>query len=211
MELDLGAGFRLRRAAPADLPAFRRVCLLTGDAGKDASHLHDDPDLVGDFFAVPYAILEPGNAFAVEGPAGVAGYVLSAFDSRAFYQRMASECLPRLRARAADPGPDETQWRGSDWVRRLVHHPHFDLPPVLAPFPSHGHIDLLPEAQGRGVGRTAFAFLMSRLAAAGSPGMHLQVHPENMRAQAFYRALGFVSLTSDELPADTHFMARTLP
>ena len=45
MELDLGAGFRLRPATPADMPAFRCVCLLTGDAGEDASHLHDDPDL----------------------------------------------------------------------------------------------------------------------------------------------------------------------
>jgi ribosomal protein S18 acetylase RimI-like enzyme len=211
MELDVGAGFRLRPAAPADMPAFRRVCLLTGDAGDDASHLHDDPDLVGDFFAVPYAVLEPEHAFAVEGRAGVAGYVLGALDSRAFYQRMAREWLPRLRARAADPGPDETRWRGSDWVRRLVHHPPFALPPVLAPFPAHGHIDLLPEAQGRGVGRGAFAFLMHRLAAAGSPGMHLQVHPQNHRAQRFYRALGFVSLVSDELPVDTHFMGRRLP
>jgi len=210
MGLGLAANVQLRPATPADFPAFRRICLQTGDAGKDATALHDDPDLIGDFFAVPYAVLEPEHAFAVEDLSGVVGYVLGALDSRAFYDRLEMEWLAPLRRRISDPGGEETAWRGSDWVRRLVHQPYLAVPPVLASYPSHGHIDLLPQAQGKGIGRRGFIHLMRLLGSAGSPGMHVQVHPKNLRAQRFYTALEFNRLDSPDLPADTWFMGHRL-
>jgi ribosomal protein S18 acetylase RimI-like enzyme len=199
--------FRLRAATPDDLPALYRVCLRTGDAGKDATHLQDDPDLLGEVFVGPYVMLEPNLAFTLEGPRGPAGYVLGALDTRRFNRRLKSEWLPRLRKLHADPGGDPKEWEGSDWVRHALHHPFLDLPPVLEPYPSHAHIDLLAEARGHGIGRHLMQTMMEHLAALGSPGLHLQVNPKNAAAQAFYRNLGFAPLSSSDLPADTLFMA----
>jgi ribosomal protein S18 acetylase RimI-like enzyme len=198
--------FRLRPATPADLAALYRVCLRTGDAGKDATHLQDDPDLLGEVFVGPYVMLEPELAFALEGGGRLAGYVLGALDTENFNQRLKSEWLPRLQRLHADPGDDSEQWQGSDWVRHEVHHPFLDVPAVLKPYPSHAHIDLLAEARGHGIGRHLMQTIMEELARLGSRGVHLQVHPRNTAAQAFYSNLGFVALSSSELPGDTLFM-----
>lgn len=208
--LELGDGFRLRQATPADHAALRLVCLKTGDSGSDATGREDDPDLLGDIYAVPYQVLEPDFAFVVESPGGVCGYVLGALDTKAFNARLEREWFAPLRERIADPGADRSAWRGSDWARYHIHHPELDVPAPLAPYPSHGHIDLLPVAQGRGIGSKAMDELMARLRAAGSPGMHLQVSPVNRRARRFYVRLGFEVLRSGELPSHSTFMARRL-
>lgn len=45
---------------PRFLPDLYRICLLTGD-----SALYCDPDLLGHYFAAPYAVLEPAPAFVL--------------------------------------------------------------------------------------------------------------------------------------------------
>ncbi|MEW9834672.1 GNAT family N-acetyltransferase [Mesorhizobium marinum] len=191
MILDLGGGFVLRHALAADHEALCRVCLMTGDAGADASAREDDPTLMGQIYAVPYQVLEPDLAFVLEGEPGVSGYLFGALDTAAFYARLEADWYPALRRHVRDPGQDRTAWRNSDWARHAIHHPSLDVPDSLADFPSHGHIDLLPEARGRGVGRRCVEFLEGRLAKAGSTGLFLDVHPRNRGAQRFYAALGY--------------------
>lgn len=200
--------FRLRQADLADMPAVYRVCLRTGDAGRDATTREDDPDALGHMFIGPYLVLEPRFAFVLDGPNGVAGYIMGALDTADFYRRMECDWLSSLRRRIRDPGPDESRWTGSDWVRHRIHHPPYPYPRALHAFPSHGHIDFLPEARGQGWGKRGFRHLMDALAAAGSPGMHLDVHPENASAIAFYETLGFAPVISDDLPAGSLTMAR---
>ncbi|WP_119269790.1 GNAT family N-acetyltransferase [Taklimakanibacter deserti] len=199
--------YSLRAATADDLPALYRVCLRTGDAGKDATHLQDDPDLLGEVFVGPYVMLEPDLAFTLQGPRGPAGYVLGALDTRDFNKRLKTHWLPRLQKLHADPGEDSGLWRGSDWVRHALHHPFLEFPPVLHPYPSHVHIDLLTEARGQGIGRHLMQTILEELARLGSPGVHLQVNPKNAAAQSFYRNLGFIPLSSADLPNDTLFMA----
>lgn len=208
--LDLGGGFSLRPATTQDHAALCLVCLKTGDTGADATEREDDPELLGLIYAVPYQVLEPDLAFAIEDSDGLCGYLFGAADTRAFNRRLAAEWYPALQKRIADPGPDPTRWHGSDWARHLVHHPDFDVPEALAPYPSHGHIDLLPQARGKGIGRRAMAFLEERLAAAGSPGLFLQVDPRNGNALAFYRAIGFEVLADPRLPAHSVYVAKRL-
>jgi ribosomal protein S18 acetylase RimI-like enzyme len=74
-----------------------------------------------------------------------------------------------------------------------IHHPP-PVPDVAARYPSHLHIDLLPEAQGRGYGRALLDRLLAGLADAGSPGVHLGVDPANTGALGFYRRWGFTEL-----------------
>lgn len=210
MELDFGDGYGLRKAQPGDHAALNRVCLLTGDSGKDASRREDDPDLLGLIYAVPYQVLSSDFAFVVQGPAGVCGYVLGTADSAAFYALMERDWLPPFRARLSDPGPDESRWQGSDWARHAIHHPEFVYPEVLHDYPAHGHIDLLEEVRGRKIGTRALRLLMDRLRETGAPGMHLQVSPSNVGALRFYETLGFSRLEHASLPEHTVFMVRAL-
>ena len=97
-------------------------------------------------------------------------------------------------------------WSGSDWARRQIHLTP-QLPPVdLTRFPSHGHIDLLPRAQGKGVGRKAMDRLMTTLQQSGSPGMHLGLSPHNRGALAFYHRLGFATLDHQDASDDTLYV-----
>jgi len=198
---------RLRPATEADLPALYAVCLKTGDSGKDGTHLQDDPTLLGKFFVGPYVMLEPELAFAVESPDGVAGYLLGALDTARFNARCEAEWLTPLRREVRDPGADRSTWQKSDWVRRLIHAPGFDLPDWLTAYPAHAHIDLLPEVRGHGIGSAAMRHMMLRLKALGAPGLHLQVMPANVEGRRFYEKLGFAVIR--ETP-DTLFMARRL-
>ncbi|MER9231850.1 GNAT family N-acetyltransferase [Mesorhizobium sp. M0622] len=210
MILDFGGGFFLRRATAADHPALAMICLKTGDAGKDASGREDDPDLLGLVYTIPYQVLEPELALIVDGSTGPAGYLLGAADTAAFNASLATNWYPALQGRVAEPGPDSSHWRGSDWARHQIHHPDFAVPPVLAAYPSHGHIDLLPQARGKGVGRRAMEFLEQRLAASGSTGVHLEVMPHNHGALKFYKAIGFEVLQDADPPKHCIFVAKRL-
>ena len=206
--LDFGDGYGLRQATAADRPALALICLRTGDAGADATAREDDPALMGQIYAAPYQALEPELAFLVEGPSGAAGYLLGAADTQAFNARLADRWYPDLRRRVADPGPDPSRWHGSDWARHAVHHADLDLPSALHPYPAHGHIDLLPEARGRGIGRRAMRFLEEALTERGAPGMHLPVDPRNRGALAFYEALGFQRLDAAGLPSHQIYVVK---
>src|SRR5690606_3988954 len=112
-----------RKAHLGDMPAVYRVCLRTGDAGRDATAREDDPDALGHMFIGPYLVLEPQFAFVLDGPNGVAGYIMGALDTPGFYLRMERDWLAPIRRRIPDPGLDESRWTGSDWVRHLIHNP----------------------------------------------------------------------------------------
>ena len=134
--------------------------------------------------------------------------MLGALDTQAFNARLARDWYPRLQAAGGRPRTRPARWRGSDWARHLIHHPDFDIPEALAAYPSHGHIDLLPEARGKGIGRRAMAFLEQRLAAAGSPGLFMQVDPRNENALRFYEAVGFELLRDADLPAHSVYVVK---
>lgn len=210
MILDFGDGFFLRHATADDHPALCMVCLKTGDAGRNAEWREDDPTLMGQIYAIPYQVLEPDLAFVVDSADSVAGYLFGALDTKAFNARLAADWYPALQRRVAEPGPNRSVWRGSDWARHAIHHPVFDIPQALAPYPSHGHIDLLPEARGRGIGRRCMRLLEQRLSAAGSTGLFLDVHLRNEKAQRFYAALGYKLVSTAADSATSMFMAKRL-
>jgi GNAT superfamily N-acetyltransferase len=76
----------------------------------------------------------------------------------------------------------------------VYHQPDYFCPEPYAQYPSHLHIDLLPRAQGRGLGRAMMGLMLDLLRQRGSPGAHLGVSLPNVSAQAFYRKLGFQPL-----------------
>ncbi len=209
MILDFGGGFFLRRATAADHAALCEICLKTGDAGEDATAREDDPALLGMIYAVPYQVLAPDHAFVIDSGNGAMGYLLGTPDTRAFSDRLAAEWYPRLQATTKRPPSDKALWQGSDWARHAIHDPNLAMPPGLAPYPAHGHIDLLPPARGRGIGTRCIRFMEENLRQAGAAGLFLDVHPHNLGAQAFYRTLGYAVIVDDG-KAGALFMAKRL-
>jgi ribosomal protein S18 acetylase RimI-like enzyme len=202
---------RIRPYEPADLDAVYEVCLRTGDAGNDASHLLDDPVILGHLYVGPYVTLEPSLAFVLEDARGVCGYVLGALESDSFYRRYRDEWLPTLQARYSEPQGDASTWSRTERLYHQVHHPRTDFPPELRDYPSHLHIDLLPRAQGRGNGQRMMARLLSALREHGSDGVWLGVNPSNNRAIAFYEKLGFREVVpAADTASDALFMSMPL-
>ncbi len=191
----MGAAPAIRPCAPGDLDALYEICLRTGAAGEDATALLADPYLLGDIFVVPYAVLEPERAFVLDDGAGRAvAYVVGALDTRAFEARCEAEWWPEARLRHADPA-------GVDGLDGLflgyLHGPPAAPDDLVASYPSHLHVDLLPQVQGHGWGTRLMDALFDALRAGGSTGVHLGVAEANQRAIGFYQHLGFAELGSD--------------
>ncbi|WP_223189583.1 GNAT family N-acetyltransferase [Nonomuraea terrae] len=182
----------IRPFEPFDLAGMYRVCLETGDSGRDATPLYRDPELLGHVYAGPYPIADPGLTWVAYDDQGLLGYVVATADTAAFEQWLEEAWWPGLRARyprrlAADPG-DGTQ----DWRRVAhLHDPPRTPADMLHAHPAHLHIDLLPRGQGAGQGRRLMMTLIEALRARGVPGLHLGVGSGNPRAFAFYLAMGF--------------------
>jgi ribosomal protein S18 acetylase RimI-like enzyme len=186
----------LRPYGPDDHDAVYDVCVRTGAAGEDAGPLLRDATLLGHVYAAPYLALAPDLAFVVEDDDGVGGYILGAADTEAFEDRLEREWWPALRRRYPTYRTDGDAVF-DDLLIALMHSPARTPAEVVAAYPSHLHIDLLPRLQGHGWGRRLVDTLVERLRAAGSHGLHLGVATANTKAQAFYRAVGFAELSDD--------------
>jgi GNAT superfamily N-acetyltransferase len=190
---------QIRGYRPADLGDLYRICLQTGDSGTDATALFRDPDLLGHVYAAPYGLLEPSLAFVAEDQAGVGGYCLGALDSQAFERRTEAEWWPPLRLRYAEPDIAERErWTRDEQLAYRIHHPWRTDDELMAGFPSHLHIDLLPRLQGGGNGRRLIGTQLAALRERGSRGVHFWVNAGNPRALGFYRHLGFTELRTGE-------------
>ena len=184
----------IRPAAVHDLPGTYRVCLLTGDAGQDASAQFRDPDLLGHVYVGPYVVGQPDLALVVVDPEGVAGYCLAARDTRAFEAWAEAAWWPPLRGRYPvrdDASPDAE-------IIRLLHSPLLAPGALVRDYPAHFHIDLLARARGHGHGRRLVEWQLESLRRQGTRGVHLDVAPANANAIAFYRHLGFTEVEQRE-------------
>ena len=176
----------LRAFDPGDLAAMYRVCLLTGDAGRDASQLYRDPDLLAHVYCGPYPAADPSLALVVSDDEGVAGYLVGTADTSAFAAWQDEHWWPPLRRRYP-LGPDDGT--ADHALVEQIHHPPLVVPPPG--HPAHLHIDLLPRAQGQGWGRRLIEGFTDLLRRRGVPGLHLTIDARNAAAAAFYARLGF--------------------
>src|SRR5262249_48563761 len=154
-----------RPSRPADIDALYQICLLTGDAGQDATSRYHDPKLLGHCVAAPYGLFEPSLAFVAEDTSGVAGYIVGALDSQAFEKRLESDWWPRLRTRYPEPPPGlrAQRWTPDQSLAHIIHHPLRTPDELAARYPSHLHINLLPRLQARGYGRQLIQTLTAAL------------------------------------------------
>jgi ribosomal protein S18 acetylase RimI-like enzyme len=177
----------VRPATPDDLPGIYRVCLRTGDSGRDATGLWRDEDLLGLVYCGPYVMGQPDLALVVEDEDGICGYFFGAQDTRAIEAWEEASWWPPLRERYP-PIADGSLEAG---LIDVIHHPPLAPESVVAAYPAHLHIDLLEHVRGQGLGRRLIEWLLARLRERGVPGVHLEVAKDNANGIAFYEHLGF--------------------
>jgi len=178
---------RIEPATIHDLPGAYRACLLAGDAGKDASALYRDPDLLGHVYVGPYLVQGRGTQLVVVDEAGVAGYLLSADDTLTFEAWAEATWWPPLRERY----PRFEDGSADAEMVRLIHEPERTPAELAAMYPGHFHIDLEERARGQGLGRALIERLLADLRERAVVGVHLGVDEVNMNAIGFYEHLGF--------------------
>ncbi|QMU59276.1 MAG: GNAT family N-acetyltransferase [Boseongicola sp.] len=183
---------QIRPVGHADIKAIYEISLATGDAGKDARSLHNFPNLIGEIYSAPYAILEPERAFVVEDKLGVAGFVLGTADTRGFEAQLDRDWWPAVRRRCPEPDAGDSAQTEED--RRRLEKIH-DYPPipewVVTDYPAHMHMNLLTRARGQGVGRALFQRFVSTLTSEERRKLHIQTNKPNLGGIAFWKAMGF--------------------
>ncbi|MFI2102411.1 GNAT family N-acetyltransferase [Isoptericola sp. NPDC019693] len=215
----------IRPYRATDRAAVAEVCVRTAAGGADARGLYSDDLLMPEVFALPYVDHSPELAFVVVRPddelaadprpadpaddvlrvddGRLTGYVIAVADTRAFvswWERAwapgFAERHPRAGAAPAGREPAFSEAALLDAGKdpgRMVRGISAE---ELDRYPAHLHIDLLPENQGRGLGRRLMDTLRAALAERGVPGVHLGMDPANSRARAFYDRYGFHELPS---------------
>jgi hypothetical protein len=161
----LGSGVLLRSANIADLPDLLRVCLETGDSGKDATHLHNLPDLVGDIYVAPYVIHQGNFAYVLQANHRVVGYLLGVLDTQKFEKVLADQYWPTTRAKYQQIEIEITE-SDTELLSELAKQ-GFSDEALVKRFPSHLHIDIVESHQSAGYGKAMISFLLDELKAAG--------------------------------------------
>lgn len=186
---------QIRQARPEDRSALFSICLLTANAGADASALYSDPDYPGLIWSVPYLDFAPEHAFLLEDEGIVIGYVVGAKDTQAFERQLDSGWWPTLAERyAGREATGKLDKNVLDRIRQPVH----GKASLSDRYPAHLHINLLPQAQSGGWGRKMIETELDSLRKAGAKAMHLGLSLTNDRAYGFYKHIGFREVGRDE-------------
>jgi ribosomal protein S18 acetylase RimI-like enzyme len=181
--------FRIRAYQPRDRDAIRSICFETGYMGEPVDFLWRDRESFADLITRYYTDEEPESIFVAERQDRVVGYLTGCADSTAIRGRTERKMRGQiLRGALIRPGIARFLWRSIVDVVRDRGAPREML--FDDRWPAHLHIDFLPEARGKGLGRRIMNEWFGRLAARGSPGVHLGTFAQNDKAIAFFEACG---------------------
>lgn len=178
----------IRPYLPDDLDDIYNICLLTGKSGSDASGLFNYPKLLGEYYAAPYVMYEPELCFVAAVNDKPVGYILGTKDSNKFSEWCEKNWFPELREKYGLN--DEYKTPFEKRIVELIHAGYYPKK-ELAGYPAHLHIDILPVAQGKGVGRRLINVFLDKLKELNVPAVHLEVGKNNVNAIEFYKRLGF--------------------
>lgn len=178
----------IRPYRPSDRARLSEICVRTAAHGGDARGILPDDGLWGEVFALPYVDHDPALGFVVVSADDTAiGYVLGTADSTTFDRWFGHTWWPGVRPEPSTPAQ-------ASIVQYADARGASAAPSWASAYPAELHIDLLPEAQGTGFGRTLITTFVGALRARGVPGVHLGVARANTGAIGFYRKLGFIEL-----------------
>lgn len=193
--------FVLRPPTPSDLGSLGGVAYATGFFGDSAERYFPDPQLFALLWVWPY--LHGGGGAAsllAEDRSGACGYLLG---SGPGYGRALAEA-----AALGLYGTALGRYRPRNWrypLRLLRSH----VPDAGAAYPVHLHLNLLHRARGQGLGNALLEAHLSRLRAAGVPGVQLSATTENRAALGLYRKHGFGVLWQGQRKLWTPWLGRS--
>jgi ribosomal protein S18 acetylase RimI-like enzyme len=191
--------FNIRKYQPKDFIPIEDIVYRTGFKGEDMTGLSfiDDKRL---FFLISifyYPKYEPEHCFvAVDAHTDkVVGFICGTPNTN--QQETKYEKLIPWRIFLRTLG--YTIWRYPKSFMNLLklNKARPDIGPsefeeILAVYPAHLHINLLPEAQRQGLGSRLMAAFLDHLQFLDVPGVHLQTSSYNKKAIPFYSKLEFI-------------------
>jgi len=199
----------IRQAISSDLDALYHIALKTGHFGADASHLYADHQMMGHIYAAPYLKFEPGLAFVLEHDDQVSGLCVGTTNTVNFAAQLEMNWWPHLRQKYAKPNENErTAWSADERRSHMFHAPECTPPHIVAMYPAHLHMNLLPEIQGQGDGGKLLDRWLQKATQLGVTAAHIGANPNNLRAIRFWKSQGFNIIPS---PTSRHiWMGRVL-
>ncbi len=187
----------IRSYEPQDRNAVINVCWCTGYMGESAAGHFDDSYLFGLLFCVYYIDYEPENCFIAEDEktGQVIGYILSSLDSKKQEEQFRKFMIRRIALRAfiytiwRHPRTFRVFWHfKKNWEKEpKIHNDEI----LLAPYPAHLHIDIVPDYHRQGIGTQLMETLENHLKDHNVKGVHLGTSERNIKAVQFYRKLNF--------------------
>lgn len=202
-----------RAAEKDDLDRFYAISLATGHLGADASHLYDDPKMMGHIYSAPYLMLAPDLCFVAVDDLGVAGYIVGAIDTLSFERLLEDQWWPVLRAAYDEPNQDlQANWSADQRRSFMIHHPERTPVELARAHPAHLHMNLLPRIQGQGIGPKLLKLWLDRARELGAAAVHLGADTQNTGAIRFWKKSGFKTLDSsiDLPPNRTTWLGRDI-
>jgi GNAT superfamily N-acetyltransferase len=177
----------IREARMEDLEALGHIAYATGFFGSSARRFFPDPTLFTDLWVRPYlGAVGCGNFLAFSGGVPV-GYILGTAHLGA-YRRHLLQSLPWLLRRALQ-GRYPRLGPSLAYLTRMLRYPTPQAP--TGPYPAQLHVNLLPEARGRGLGQALMSAHLEALRRHRVPGVQLSTTRENAAALRLYERSGF--------------------
>jgi GNAT superfamily N-acetyltransferase len=189
---------KLRQLRSGDLNALYAISLATGHEGGDASHLYEDAKLMGHVYSAPYALLEPTLVLVVVDGDEVVGFAAGAIDTLLWEDVLERNWWPALRRQYPDPEEASfASWTADQRRASAIHHPERAPRDVVDAYPAHLHLNLLPDAQGKGVGLMLLKAWLELASKRGAAGVHVGVNRANLRALRFWSQNRFKDLNPE--------------
>jgi ribosomal protein S18 acetylase RimI-like enzyme len=184
----------IRHYEKSDRDAVVAICHRTGYFGEDAAPYFKDAELFGLLFTAYYLDYEPEHCFVADDSGAAVGYIIGTTDTVAQREGFDRLVVPRIVRRAFT----STLFRhpGDVWfLLGLTDHADYERElfseDLVAGFPAHLHMNVLPGYQRQGIGGRLMARFLGAMREAGAPGIHLVTSTENKKALPFYRREGF--------------------
>lgn len=183
----------IRLASLDDERTLYDICVITGESGKDATGIFNQPELLGDIWVGPYLHLSSSHCYVVHSDDGVVlGYCIATLDTTSFEKVTDALWWPAKQSIYIKPDlGHKDAWSRDERLTHLIHNPPRSPAEFLEEYPSHAHINLVPEMQGKGWGKKLMQAMEDSLRSEGSPGVHLILSSKNLNALAFYKAVGY--------------------
>ncbi len=167
---------QIRKYQAKDKLNCQNICLLTAQPTNNETKKRILLNLYNDY----YTEKEPQNCFVLDDNDIAVGYIITSFDFNTYSAKFKSEFLPELKKLSL--------------IEYFIKKLSLALEKRIAKkYPSHLHIDILPEYTSRGFGGKLIDLACGNLAASGSKGIFLGVSYSNKKAVKFYKNHGFTT------------------